>query len=376
MSKSNKKKSYEVNDHQLYFTPYSVLINLFRNNKVSPSKYWMLFKILLFASITQIFIVLQNLIFASRLKKVDVKSNPPVFILGHWRSGTTHLHYLMAKDPNLGFASNYHGFLINISLLGRGWLDKMLSVFVPEKRPMDNVQFGMFTASEEEQSVGNRSDCSGVHSLFFPKNRTYFDRYITFNNSSAADKERWQKAYDEVLRIIAYSNDNKRMLIKNPFNTARPTELDELYPGAKFVFIHRNPYEIYRSTMILHQKVTKSQFLQEMSEQDIIDLTFRNYNEVMRAYIEKKKSIPAENLIEIGFDELSLEPIKTMKKVYKHLNLPDWEKAAIEMQNYLNTVENYEKNSFKPLAPEIVERIQKEWAITFEEWGYDPTIIN
>jgi hypothetical protein len=113
-----------------------------------------------------------------------------------------------------------------------------------------------------------------------------------------------------------------------------------------------------------------------MSEQDVIDLTFRNYNEVMMAYMEKRKRIPAENLIEISFEELSLEPIKTMQKVYNHLNLPDWENAAIEMQKYLDTVENYEKNSFKPLAPEIVERIQKEWAFSFEEWGYDPSIIN
>jgi hypothetical protein len=96
----------------------------------------------------------------------------------------------------------------------------------------------------------------------------------------------------------------------------------------------------------------------------------------MMAYMEKRKRIPSENLIEISFEELSLEPIKTMQKVYNHLNLPDWENAAIEMQKYLDTVENYEKNSFKPLAPEIVERIQKEWAFSFEEWGYDPSIIN
>jgi hypothetical protein len=50
-------------------------------------------------------------------------------------------------------------------------------------------------------------------------------------------------------------------------------------------------------------------------------------------------------------------------------------KNCYRKQKYLDTVENYEKNSFKPLAPEIVERIQKEWAFSFEEWGYDPTIL-
>ena len=29
-----------------------------------------------------------------------------IFIIGHWRSGTTHLHNLMAQDPQMGYTTN------------------------------------------------------------------------------------------------------------------------------------------------------------------------------------------------------------------------------------------------------------------------------
>jgi hypothetical protein len=32
---------------------------------------------------------------------------PPVFVIGHWRSGTTHLHTLLCQDPRSGYVTTY-----------------------------------------------------------------------------------------------------------------------------------------------------------------------------------------------------------------------------------------------------------------------------
>ena len=149
--------------------------------------------------------------------------------------------------------------------------------------------------------------------------------------------------------------------------------MKELYPGAKFVFIHRNPYDVYRSTRKLHKKSTESQYLQDMTEEDIQDLIFYEYAEIFKAYFAKKNDIPAEDLVEIGFDELNADAEGTMAYIYRKLNLPGFEKALPAIQAYLASVKNYTLNKFKPLEPELVERIQKEWGFTFEEWGYDLT---
>ncbi len=363
---------YEIKDHQLYFSRLSVLRQLFGENEVSKKKRGMRFKIFFFATVTQIFMWLQRIIYARRIKKIDFETHPPIFILGHWRSGTTHLHYLMAQDPRLGFASNFNGFMISIGLLGRGWIDRVLQNFMPDKRPMDNVSQTLFSPSEEEQSVGNLSIAAGVHSLFFPKNLSYFRRFVSFVQASEVDKKMWREAYDYTLRVISVSNKGKALVLKNPFNTARPKELQELYPKAKFIFIHRNPYEVYRSTRKLHKKSTESQYLQDMSEEDINNLIFANYTELLRSYIAKRKELTPGSLVEIGYDELNADAEGTIKKIYDNLQLPGFEEALPMLRRYLESVDNYERNAFKPLPAELVERIRQEWAFSFEEWGYNP----
>src|SRR2546422_5967185 len=48
---------------------------------------------------------LEEKLYGSKIAKVDIK--PPVFILGHWRSGTTHLHYLLARDQRFASPNTY-----------------------------------------------------------------------------------------------------------------------------------------------------------------------------------------------------------------------------------------------------------------------------
>ena len=43
--------------------------------------------------------------FAEALQKVVIQ--PPIFILGHWRSGTTHLHQIMCQDDRFAFPNSY-----------------------------------------------------------------------------------------------------------------------------------------------------------------------------------------------------------------------------------------------------------------------------
>src|SRR5262245_44641301 len=50
--------------------------------------------------------LVQSAIFGRRLRKVAVEHDP-VFVIGHWRSGTTHLHELLSLDPRYAFPSTF-----------------------------------------------------------------------------------------------------------------------------------------------------------------------------------------------------------------------------------------------------------------------------
>ena len=71
---------------------------------------------------------LQFLFYNRRISKTVI-TKPPVFILGHYRSGTTYLQKLMAADSRFGFINGYDIICPNTSLLFGSWLQKMPSVF-------------------------------------------------------------------------------------------------------------------------------------------------------------------------------------------------------------------------------------------------------
>ena len=45
-------------------------------------------------------------IFGTRINRVRIEK-PPVFIIGHWRSGTSHLHNLLCLDENFHCPNTY-----------------------------------------------------------------------------------------------------------------------------------------------------------------------------------------------------------------------------------------------------------------------------
>ncbi len=369
MSK-RKEKEYEVSDHGLSISSIRSLYKISRQNKVDKKFKGRWRKILIWTILTQPFQLLQKILIYFRLKSVDFDEKPPIFLIGHWRSGTTHLHYLLANDPHFGFLSNYQAFFMRMSFIGRGWLDKIVDYLMPNTRPQDNVIMNAYNASEEEQPFSTLTYASGIHSFFFPRNQSYHDKFNLFKGIAPKEKREWQRKYNYMLKLISLANQNKPLLLKNPHNTSRVKELLELYPNAKFIYIHRNPFDVYLSTTHLYEKMLKTQFLQEYSDDKINDRIFYNYSSTIKKYLADRDLIPEGNLVEVSFSELEENALKTTEKIYKELNIPNYESAKIEFTEYLKTLKDYKKNAFEKIDVKVAERIQSEWRFAFDEWVY------
>lgn len=364
------KKEYEVKDHQLSITYLHVWLKVLMQNKISSSKYAIVFRTWLFVLFSSPFQLLQRILFYFPIKREDIHTKSPLFILGHWRSGTTHLHYILSKDKQFNYVTNYQAFLIKISLIGRTWLKVLLRPLLPHKRPQDNVKLTTEDPAEDEQPFSNQSAYTGIYIFYFPKRILYHERYHLFRQIKPFQKRRWRRDYIWLLKTISYVNGGgKRLLSKNPHNTSRVKELLEIFPQAKFVFIHRNPYDTYVSMQHHYKKVLSTQFLQDFSQEEIDERILYMYETMMQKYIDERAMIPKENIIEIGFDELDKNPLEITKQIYAHLNL-SIEEALCHIETYLSSVKNYEKNKFE-LAPEIKDKIYQRWKFTFAEWGYE-----
>lgn len=371
MKLSNKKKRpYKETKHQLYLGRRNVWMQLLKENKITGVYKKKKRNISFFTFILQPLLWLQKFLHHKKVIATDIDSKPPLFILGHWRSGTTHLHYIFYKDPQFGVLSNYQNFTFNVSLLSKSFVKKVLSPLMPDKRPQDNVRVDPDKPAEEEQPLSIMSTRTGIHSWYFPKNKSYFDKYNLFIDINDEEKKAWQKDYRYCIKSIAYFNDGKQLVLKNPHNTSRVKELMEIFPKSNYIFIHRNPFDIFLSTRHLYYRILRTQFLQFFSHEEIDDKIFYYFNTTMKKYLAERHLIPKGQLIEVGFDELDQNPYETVEKIYKELNIPNYDKAFPEIDQYLKSVKNYKKNKFRDIKPKTVERILKEWKFAFDEWGY------
>lgn len=365
-----RQKRFKVKEHQLYTVLPRVWKELKRDNQIDEIYRFRARKIEFYSWLFSAGFLLQRLIFYRRVRKISFENDPPLFILGLWRTGTTHLHYLMARDERFGFLKNHQAFTMNFSLLSLDRLNRILSIFVPGKRPQDAVKVTLDDPAEEEQPLCTMTTRSSIHSFFFPKNRDYFTRYHLFENISQKEKKLWEKDYRFLLKNIAFYNKTRRLLLKNPHNTGRVKELLEMFPAAKFIFIHRDPYTVFRSTKKLYNRMISSQMLQHISQREIEKCILDDNAKILQKYLRERNLIPGGQLIEISFNDLENLPLETMESIYKKLRLDGFEDVRPEMEAYLESVKKYKRNRYRPLTSSKRNKINAAWDIWFKEFGY------
>jgi len=118
------------------------------------------------------------------------------------------------------------------------------------------------------------------------------------------------------MKAVTYSNHGKRLVLKNPPNTARITTLMELFPDARFIHIYRNPYKVYLSTKRMRTKVLDKLALQHTTDEQIENHVIDNYIRLMKSYFKQKDQIPDGHLIEIRYEDLVADPMGQIREVY------------------------------------------------------------
>ena len=308
--------------------------------------------------------------FGEKINKFEI-TNPPVFILGHWRSGTTYLHELLAKDPQFCYVTLWHTMLPDSYPLLEP-MKEFMAKFLPSERPMDKIKVEIDGPYEEEAGIAVISPWSFFHGLHFPKNaEEQYLNSIHYKGLSKDEKEEWDKSYYQFMKTVSYTNNGKRLLLKDPANTARIPTLLKLFPDAKFIHIKRNPYKVYLSTVKMRNNVLKKLALQKGDKEVIEKQVVENYKRLMKGFFEQEKLIPSKNYVEISYEELVKDPIKQVRKIYSKLKLPGFKKALPGMNEYLESKKDYKVNVYK-IDEKIIKHVEKEWAFTIKRWGYKP----
>jgi hypothetical protein len=295
---------------------------------------------------------------------------PPIFIIGHWRSGTTHLHNLLAVDPRFAYAnfsqiSIPYAFLIGEPLMAAG------SAFFlsPDRMGIDNVALNPRVPYEEEFALCLMTFRSPYMSWVFPHRADYYDRYLTFRGIPGDEVECWKTAFVKLLTKLSLKYQ-RAMLLKSPPNTARIKLILEMFPDARFVHIHRDPYVVYQSTQHLHQKCMDHFSLQRPDPTTLHRRVMRQYSEMFEAYFGEKSLIPEGRFCELAYSNLEADPVREVRQIYERLGLADFSVVEPAVKKYAGSLAGYKKNCHVELTPEVRAEIRQAWQRSFDEWKY------
>ncbi|MEZ6057834.1 MAG: sulfotransferase [Planctomycetaceae bacterium] len=320
------------------------------------------------SAITSVVGLCESLITAIPARQTAVKE--PVFILGCWRSGTTHLHNLMCADDRYAYPNLYQTMYPHTWVLSEPVLRPLMGMFLPKKRFMDNVVMGLQEPAEDEMALGIVSLRSNMFSWVFPANASRYDPQLSFESCTPRDRRLWQDALEGFLKKLAWKT-GKPLILKSPNHTARINLILERFPDAKFLHIHRNPYDVFRSMCHMANKVIPVWGLQKYDMSRIPQMVIEAYAHLYDAYFSQVKSIPQGQFFEIGYDELSADPMGRMEAAYSALGLPDFSLARPKMQRYVDSVSDYQRNQHASIDPAIREQILARWPRSFDTWGYE-----
>ena len=322
------------------------------------------------SSIMAPFRIKEHITFEKTIKETEIKHDP-IFILGHWRSGTTYLHNVLSLDKNLGYFSTFHAMLPSVFLGSEKRFKPFVASSIPKKRPMDDVSMRADLPQEDEYAISTLSPYSINHSLCFPRNAEFYNRFACMDNISKNVIEEWKEIYLYLLKKETLYRDGKRLVLKNPANTARVTLLLEMFPNARFVHIYRNPYSLYFSMMRFLSSIIPFLCVQKPPEiWEAEKQMMRAYKQIYKKYFKEKRHIPKENLVEIRYEDFIQHPLEKIRGIYTHLHLDGFQESEKTFKKYIASQKSVKTHTYK-MDEDLKEKIYKEWRFVFDEFGYD-----
>lgn len=368
----NRKATRPRLSHPLSGANVTTLLRVIAHNRPIAAKRLPQISLALLASLGRLpFSLAERALVAARRGQV-AGAPPPVFILGHWRSGTTHLYNVMSQSDRFAYVSPFATALPwDFLILGR-LLEPMLAKALPKHRYIDNVAVTAESPQEDEIALANMTPLSFYHGLYFPRRLAgHFNAGVFFDGCGAAAIAAWQRILRYYYDKLMLAQPGRRLLIKNPVYTARAAMLKTMWPGAKFIHIHRNPYVVFFSMRNFYRKLLAEFALQDWDDGQIDELIFSAYERMMAQLDADRAQLDAGSFIELGFSELQDDPMEQLARIYQQLDLPDFDAAAPAFAAYLDTVKDYRKNRYG-FDPDTVAKISARWAPFIQRWGYQP----
>jgi hypothetical protein len=297
----------------------------------------------------------------------------PLFIVGHWRTGTTMLHELLALDPQFRCPTTYECMAPAHFLVTGGLVTRHLGGLLPEHRPLDEMRLRWDLPQEDEFAIGNLGARTPYHAWAFPRQGIPGEQWLDPRGFPAAERERWQAALRSFAGALAVSGAG-RLVLKSPTHTARLGPLAEMFPGAQFVHAVRDPYEMVPSLLVAWRRMAAAIGLQTGCRDDLADYLLRLGENLYRQFDEDRAGLEPGRIVDVRYEDLVRDPAAALDRLYQSFRLPHRDRIVPLVTRYLAAVGEYRTNEHTA-SPELRRRITGIWGGYAARYGYTVDLL-
>jgi hypothetical protein len=295
------------------------------------------------------------------LKELTQVSFQPVFILGLHRSGTSILYKMLTATGNFNPVTAYH--LINYNeLLSNQHLKK-------ETKAKERLTHSLKEKGLQDRGIDRlKVTADFAEEYGFLLNRQNFQMYLTRKNLML---------FIEMCKKIQYlARNNKPILLKNPYDFPNFLFIKQVFPNARFVFIHRDPLKTISSTLNamktilvtkhpymallspIYEKFSKNPLL--MAPLRFIFCTVPEFGVVLitritanatKYYLKNIEKLPKADYISITYEGFCEHPKETIESILRRFSLDMNEK--IDAQSFIKQRKADIDRSVQKLTPYI-----------------------
>lgn len=293
----------------------------------------------------------------------------PIFIIGHWRSGTTFLHELLCATQLFNFPSTYACMNPQVFPFTEAAMIQHHNQRSIE-RPMDHMLVSLASPQEDEfalLALGARSPYEG---LLFPMALERAMATADPNDLSNFDRDQWISIFTRFLGQVAKRMPSLPVLMKSPTHSFRVDILGKIFPAARFIHLVRNPHEVFNSTLHMWNKLFDLYALTGSPTKDILTRqVIANWIHLEEKLDAAVPNLEAPNYVRIRYEDLAANPLMEVERIFGQLSLKGLRHALRDVEAYLATRTDFRKNQFEHSA-ETGRRISSEWRSIFDKYGY------
>ena len=311
---------------------------------------------------------MQELVLGRKIRNTQIEKHP-IFIIGHWRSGTTLLHELLVLDDQHTFPDTYACFCPNHFLATGAVLPRLLWFIMPSRRPMDNMPVGWARPQEDEFAMCNMGMHSPYLTLAFPNRPPQDQQYLDLDDLPQQELDEWKQTFQWFLKCLTIKSPEKRIVLKSPPHTCRIKHLLDIFPQARFIHIVRDPKVLFPSTINLWKRLYSDQGFQIPKYEGLEEHVFSTFTRMYEVFQRDRDLIPEAQFSEIRYEDLVKQPLDELRRIYADLRLGGFEEALPALEDHVCDWADYQTNRYI-IAAELEKKIEERWGDYARRYGY------